>query len=844
MPVDGSTGLTTLDVGLVARQAAALIERNGWPRERLLDHQQRELRRVLQHAVTASQFYRETLADLVARKAPLAEFPVLTKRLLMDNFDHIVTDRRLSRRSIERHLAGERPGDLLLGEYRVAATGGTTGERGIFVYDDSAWLSVIANTGRFQHALGVLPTTRSVGIGASSPMHLSMRFYAELRATRPNSPRLDLAMPVAQVVEALNAYQPEALVTYPSFIRVLAGEQLAGRLRIAPRVVRSGAETLTQPVRDLAQAAWQVPVIDSYACTEVGSMGQECQHVSGIHLAEDLCVFENVDERNRPVPEGQYGAKLLVTTLTNRTCPLVRYELTDIVTLTTAPCRCGLPFARIGAIEGRKEEVLRLPRRGGSLMRASSRFVVAGLEGRPGMEDGPEDVHSSSSEGDDGGVVAFALAALAVVEGAAVVVAERAEGGLVEDALEALVAAGGPAQEARLAGLAQDRGDAGSGGERVGGAEAGEVACLGDQLGGEHGPHAGQAADEGRIRVAVEQRRQLAVELDEPRAGGERLGGKLADQVDRHALGRDGDGLLGGGGKDAVGQGVEVGQAACGPQVAHEARLAGGAQLGRSDELGQQMQRALAGQVEAALEAGEDADQQVVQARQALGLRLDQVAAAADQQPDLEVELGGGLDRAQVGAGADLVGDGAGVARVGLVLAADRALAGAIDGQARDMNKRESGLGQHGFGEPGDAADDVEADADRATESAELAHQLGDGGRRVRQLAVELHDAEGVDRRDPVDVLGDVDSDADPHGASRWLQSRHPARAVVALPSDDPQSPISGRGGVAVSGDLPPEPSRAASMKTIPTPPPCRDPGMPGSRRQALPKQHLNGRAA
>jgi hypothetical protein len=33
-------------------------------------------------------------------------------------------------------------------------------------------------------------------------------------------------------------------------------------------------------------------------------------------------------------------------------------------------------------------------------------------------------------------------------------------------------------------------------------------------------------------------------------------------------------------------------------------------------------------------------------------------------------------------------------------------------------------------------------------------------------------------------------------------------------------------------------------MKTIPAPPPRRDPGMPGSRRQALPKQHLIGRAA
>ena len=59
--------------------------------------------------------------------------------------------------------------------------------------------------------------------------------------------------------------------------------------------------------------------------------------------------------------------------------------------------------------------------------------------------------------------------------------------------------------------------------------------------------------------------------------------------------------------------------------------------------------------------------------------------------------------------------------------------------------------------------------------AAELVDQLGDGGRRVLQLAVEPHDAVGVDGRDPVHLLGDVDPDADPHGAPRaGLQSGIP----------------------------------------------------------------------
>lgn len=364
MPTDGLLE-RTLDPDLLDRQTVELLAHSGWSRQRLLAHQQYELKQALRHAVTASPYYAETIGDLVARDAPIHEFPVLTKRLLMENFDRIVTDRRLTRRAVEQHVDGRDAAALLLGEYRAAATGGTTGERGVFIYDDRGWLSVMANIVRFRRMLKVVPSTRSVGIAAASPIHLSYRFYEELRANEPEAPKLDLTMQVPHIVEALNRYQPEVIATYPSFIRVLAKEQAAGRLKISPRILRSGAETLAQDVRELAMETWHAPVINSYSSTEVGLMGQECGEASGVHLAEDICVFEVVDDDNRPVPPGTQGSRFLVTPLTNRVLPLVRYELTDIVTLATGPCRCGSPLARIEMIEGRKEEVLRFSKRDG-----------------------------------------------------------------------------------------------------------------------------------------------------------------------------------------------------------------------------------------------------------------------------------------------------------------------------------------------------------------------------------------------------------------------------------------------------------------------------------------------
>jgi phenylacetate-CoA ligase len=184
-------GITTLNVDSVRQHATELLERNNWPRDRLAAYQQERLQHALRHAVDASPFYKETIGELVAKGAPLDGFPVLKKRELMANFDRIVTDKRLTRALIEQHLESQQAGSLLFGEYLVAATGGTSGERGVFVYNRQAWLSVTANIVRFLGILGILPNTRSIGIGAPSPIHLSNRFYAELRAGRPGAPVLE-----------------------------------------------------------------------------------------------------------------------------------------------------------------------------------------------------------------------------------------------------------------------------------------------------------------------------------------------------------------------------------------------------------------------------------------------------------------------------------------------------------------------------------------------------------------------------------------------------------------------------------------------------------------------------
>jgi phenylacetate-CoA ligase len=93
-----------------------------------------------------------------------------------------------------------------------------------------------------------------------------------------------------------------------------------------------------------------------YATTE-GLYGHDCAKGS-MHLFDDMCIVENVDEDNRPVPAGEVGARLLVTNLFNHVQPLIRFEIADLVAFDPEPCPCGPTLARVRSLEGRAEEVL------------------------------------------------------------------------------------------------------------------------------------------------------------------------------------------------------------------------------------------------------------------------------------------------------------------------------------------------------------------------------------------------------------------------------------------------------------------------------------------------------
>ena len=350
-------------IGALKRDKQARA-RETWTPEQLREWQRQRVDAIARHAAEHSPYYRERLRLPAGRRIGLEELPILDKAGLVENFDAIVTDPRLRRDGLLGYAETLDGDDIHLGQYRVMATSGSSGRKGLFVYDRSGWQAVVASFLRFTRIAETgpkLPRRRFAQIAPARGVHMSRRISATMDIGLQRSLILPATLPLGEIVERLNRYRPTTLGGFPSMLALLAGEQLAGRLRIAPDRVGTSSELCTTEMRQLMQEAWGIAPFDVYGITEAGVLGSDCEHHRGIHVNVDYMAVEVVDAALRPVPDGEVGDAMLITSLDNHVQPTLRIVVTDRVAIDPEPCPCGRPLPLLRAVEGRADDVLQLP---------------------------------------------------------------------------------------------------------------------------------------------------------------------------------------------------------------------------------------------------------------------------------------------------------------------------------------------------------------------------------------------------------------------------------------------------------------------------------------------------
>jgi phenylacetate-coenzyme A ligase PaaK-like adenylate-forming protein len=287
--------------------APRLIERLEWSADRLAAYRSQPLRELARHAAERSPWHHDRLAALDLDRldeAVLRDLEPMTKSDLMESFDRIVSDERFSLDLVNAHLATVTTGSYLPDGHTAITSGGSTGERGVFVYDWVGWATFWVSVFRqLLRAKWSTPRTeaRPIVLGWVAAAHFTHATAALSRTF--NSPefvnfRFPVTLPTEQMVAGLNDARPDVLIAYPSALHVLSFEARAGRLRIAPRQILSCSEPLLPEIRRAAEVAWQVPVGNVWGTSEGGGVAIPCEHARS-HLSEDLVIVEPVDEAGR-----------------------------------------------------------------------------------------------------------------------------------------------------------------------------------------------------------------------------------------------------------------------------------------------------------------------------------------------------------------------------------------------------------------------------------------------------------------------------------------------------------------------------------------------------------------
>ena len=350
----------TIDARRAAREGPAAIAAR----------QDARLRVIVAHARARSPYYRERWSGLP--DAPrLDELPPVSKPELMACFDDWLTDPRVRLRDVEAFISDPaRTGELFAGEFAAWTTSGTTGQPGVFVHDRVARgvydALLVARTrvvtpSRLLRALG--QGLRIAAVVATGGHHVSTTLVNLNRHRFPVlAPRIrtfSVLTPLPRLVAALNAFDPAVLIGYPTALHLLALEAERGRLRVQPALVVVGGEVLTAEARGTIERALGARILDLYAAGEFPGIAFSCRF-GRLHTNSDWVILEPVERDFSPTPPDRPSHTVLLTNLANRVQPIVRYDLGDSITVSSAPCACDSSFPAI-AVSGRRGDVLRFP---------------------------------------------------------------------------------------------------------------------------------------------------------------------------------------------------------------------------------------------------------------------------------------------------------------------------------------------------------------------------------------------------------------------------------------------------------------------------------------------------
>ena len=297
-----------------------LLATQALSRAELLRKQRRDLAAMVRFARENTAWYAKTLAG-IPDDADIAALPILRKGDIVAHLPELLA-------------RGNDPQSTPIGH-----TGGSTGKPLAFWYDETKHELMRAGMMRSYMLSGWRPGRKILNFWGARQDTVAGGVFGS--AARDDWIAAEKTLPAHEVdaeklrgwASYIRHYRPALLQGYASILAALARFVLDAGLHMPESLkgVYSTAETLTDAQRATIEQAFGCKVFNQYGSREIPNIACECSHGS-MHVFTDMVWLESVDER------------LLVTSLTNRLMPMIRYENGDSGRLIEGACGCGLPF--------------------------------------------------------------------------------------------------------------------------------------------------------------------------------------------------------------------------------------------------------------------------------------------------------------------------------------------------------------------------------------------------------------------------------------------------------------------------------------------------------------------
>jgi phenylacetate-CoA ligase len=324
------------------------LNRLQWQSENeILAQQRRQLQDLLEYANTYVPYYREMFkevgfhpSDFAADPTTFQRIPLLTKQMIRQNHDRLITTEEPKRSTLIRTKTGGTTGEPLwlmqepaYRDYNTAHVYHKMTWSGWQVGQPQAWL--------WGHAV----------IGAGSQPSISGRIKDWL-ANRLESNAFYMTEKSLEMFATQIERNPGCVLwSYVSTMyRFAEFLQQRGHC-IRAHAVYTAAEPLYGHQRKLIEEVLGCRVFDNYSCVEIGSIACECEQHNGLHITTRNCYVE-VLQNGQPAPDGEEG-EFVLTNLTNYGFPLIRYQIEDWGRKSTKPCPCGRGLPMLKIVEGR-----------------------------------------------------------------------------------------------------------------------------------------------------------------------------------------------------------------------------------------------------------------------------------------------------------------------------------------------------------------------------------------------------------------------------------------------------------------------------------------------------------